>query len=61
MMNFTTMNFSPSECCLFSENGGKDPSGNFDIVNTPSLTFYAKLFKWINFLVELPPENESLF
>ena len=45
MMNFTIMNFSPSECCLFSENGGKDPSGNFDIVNTPSLTFYAKLFK----------------
>ena len=26
-----TMNFSPSECYLFSVNRGKDYSGNFDI------------------------------
>ena len=36
MMKFSTMNFSPSEYCLFSENGGKVNSDNFDIVNTPS-------------------------
>ena len=37
MMNFTTTtNFSPSECCLFSENEEKDHSCKFHIVDTPS-------------------------
>ena len=48
MMNVATMNFSPSECSLFSEDGGKDHIGYFDIVNTPSQTFYAKPFKYFS-------------